>query len=238
MKTRRNLILLTAIILLTACSKNPVSVLLVTGGHNFDTLEFFQLFRSMEEFAFDSVSHPEAMELLSSGKRDFYDLILFYDYVPDMEPKDSVIFLTLARQGKPMLFLHHSLCSFQKWEGFKQIVGGKYVMPGYSSDTSSFSDYRHDIDLSIEVLDPTHPVCSGIDNFTIHDEGYSNILLEDQIHPLFGTDHPDCSPVVGWVNRFDRSTCICLMFGHDKQAYANESLKMILRNSIQWLGNQ
>jgi len=238
MKNRGHLILLTAIVLLTACSKNPISVLLVTGGHNFDTVEFFQLFRSMEEFEFDSVSHPEALGLLSSEKKDSYDLILFYDFVPGMELKDSVVFLTLAREGKPMLFLHHSLCSFQRWDGYMQMVGGKYVMAGFSSDSSAFSDYRHDIDLYVEVLDPDHPVSRGIENFTIHDEGYSNILLADQIHPLFGTSHPDCSPIVGWVNRFDRSTCIYLMFGHDKQAYSNESFKQILRNSIQWLTSQ
>ena len=238
MKFSVHVISLFAIVLFAACSKNPTSVLLVTGGHNFDTLEFFQMFRSMEEYEFDSVSHPGAMELLSSEKTDSYDLILFYDFVPGMEPEDSVIFLGLARQGKPMLFLHHSLCSFQKWEGFKQLVGGKYVMAGFSADISSLSDYRHDIDLAVEILDPAHPVTDGIENFKIHDEGYSNIQVEESVHPLFGTSHPDCSPVVGWVNRFDRSTVIYLMFGHDKQAYANESFRQVLRNSIDWLDHQ
>ena len=235
MKILRQVLFLIITTLFIAGCKDPASVLLVTGGHGFDTLEFFQLFSAMDDYEFDSVSHPDALELLASERAESYDLIIFYDFIPDMEQKDSIIFLNLAQKGQSMLFLHHSLCSFQKWDGYEKLVGGKYVMPAFSEDTASFSDYRHDIDLAVEILDPSHPVTRGIENFSIHDEGYSNIRTNDNIQPLFGTTHNDCSPLVGWVNRFDQSTCIYLMFGHDKQAYTNDSFNEILKNSINWL---
>lgn len=116
------------------------------------------------------------------------------------------------------------------------MVGGKYVMPDHP-DTSLHSGYAHDVDLRIELLDPTHPVTRGIDEFTIHDEGYYNILIKQEVHPLLGTKHPNCAPLVAWENRWQNSTCLYLMFGHDKQAYVNEQLKPLLQNSIQFLSN-
>ena len=97
--------------------------------------------------------------------------------------------------------------------------------------------HEYDIDLKIEVLDPTHPVTRGIGEFMIHDEGYFNIQINEEVHPLLGTKHPNCAPQVAWINQCNRSTCLYLMFGHDKVAYENEHFKLLLSNSIQWLSN-
>ena len=222
---------------LAACTR-PVDVLLITGGHAYDTTEFFELFHSLEGVFTDSVSHPLAMDRLASESISDYDLLVFYDFVPDMPLKDSVVFQELTRMGMPMLFLHHSLCTFQSWKGYEAMLGGTYIMPEFCADSSLHAGYEHDLDLRIEVLDPVHPVTEGIDTFHIHDEGYYNIRIHDQVHPLFGTHHPKCSPLMGWVNTSEQSTIIYLMFGHDRHAYANESFKLVLSNSIQWLTRQ
>ena len=218
------------------CSNTP-EVLVITGGHAYDTTEFFEMFHSLENIRFDSVSHPAALELLSSPEIGKYDLLLFYDYLPDMSLADSLVFQDLTLLGMPMIFMHHALCTFQKWDGYQQMVGGKYVMPGYHPDSSLHSGYAHDVDLKIEVLDPNHPVTRGISEFVIHDEGYYNIQINQEVHPLLGTSHPYCASQVAWENQANNSTCIYLMFGHDKQAYVNEHLKLLLQNSIQWLSN-
>ena len=230
------IVLTLSVVGLISCNQTP-KVLLIVGGHEYDTTEFFELFQSLEGVIFDSVSYPQAMDLLKSSKTDDYDVLLFYDFIPDMPLKDSTVFVHLTAQGKSILFLHHAICTFQEWDGYKSMIGGKYVMPEYQTDTFLHSGYRHDIDLSITVIDHSHPVTTGIEDFIIHDEGYSNIQINKEIHPLFGTSHPDCAPLVGWINQADQSTCLYLMFGHDKQAYNNESLHQILNNSIHWLAD-
>lgn len=224
------------VITASSCSKSP-EVLVITGGHAYDTTEFFEMFQSLEGINFDSVSYPTARELLSSSNVGKYDLLLFYDYMPDLPLTDSLIFLDLTQAGMPMIFLHHALCTFQQWEGYALMVGGKYVMPGYDPDSSLYSGYAHDLDLKIEVLDPSHPVNQGIDEFTIHDEGYYNIQINDKVHPLLGTTHPNCAPQVAWEKHWNNSTCIYLMFGHDKLAYSHESFKLLIQNSVQYLSN-
>lgn len=223
--------------IISACEK-PESVLLVLGGHEYDTTEFFETFGSLDGVDFDSVSHPGAMELLASDQILNYDVVIFYDFIPDMDQSDSTVFLHLSNLGISMLFLHHSLCNFQGWEGYMQMVGGRYHTPGFGTDSLLLSDYRHDIQLEMQITDPNHPVTAGIEAFTIRDEGYSNIAYMPGITTLLETDHPDCSPITGWVNSYDRSTIVYLMLGHDKHAYSNEAFKKLLTNSIHWLSTK
>ncbi len=237
MKTHIRLLLLLALALLVSSCNKPVNALLVVGGHSYDTTEFYEMFRSLENLVFDTVSHPYAMDMLGSEQVDPYDLLIFYDFIPDMPLEDSSIYLQLTQQGIPILFLHHAICTFQQWEVFQEIVGGKYVMPQYSTDSALFSDYRHSIDLPVEVVDKNHPVTSEMSDFEIHDEGYSNLTVWNGVEPLLSTEHPDCSPVIGWAHSYQNSLIVYLIFGHDKYAYENQSFQQLLNNSIEWLTN-
>jgi type 1 glutamine amidotransferase len=222
---------------ITGCQKS-VSVLVVVGGHDYDTMEFFDAFRSLEHVEIDSVCHPEAIELLQSSNTEAYDVLVYYDFMPGLPKKDSAVFNNLTLQGKPMLFLHHALGTCQDWNGYMEMLGGRYNMPGYITDSTLLSDYRHDIDMEIEVVDPDHPVTLGLKNFSIHDEGYSNITTLQGITPLLRTDHPDCAPLVGWTHQQDQSTIVYLMLGHDKHAYENPAFIQLLNQSIHWLAEQ
>lgn len=232
----RYIYLLTCMFLIVAggCQKSP-AVLIVTGGHDYDTTAFFEMFRSLQGFRFDSVSYPAARALLDPDRVEGYDVLVFYDYVPEMDLQDSSLFLELAAAGKPMLFLHHAICSFQHWEGYRQLVGGRYVMPGYTGDSSRYSDYTHDLDLEVKVVPGIHPVTRGVKDFTIHDEGYRNLSVLDEVTPLLTTEHPGCSPLIGWTHSYKGTETIYLLFGHDRRAYENGSFRMLLQNGISWL---
>lgn len=216
-------------------SKMKPRILAVVGGHSYDTTEFHQMLGSMDDFHFDSISHPFAENFMRSEYVHSYDGILFYDFIPGLPLKDSSIYLNLARRGMPMLFLHHSIATFQAWDGYTDLVGGKYVTEPEGNDSAGLSDYRHDLDLEIRVLDRKHPVTRDMDDFTIHDEGYSKLRIREGITPLLATEHPDCSEVVGWVNHFDHSTTVWLLFGHDKQAYENPAFRQLTENALTWL---
>lgn len=237
MKKLLYLSLIIFIALLTGCMR-PSKVLVVVGGHAYDTLEFYQMFDALDRVEFDSVSHPRAMELLASEQALLYDVLVFYDFIPAMELKDSLVYQNLTRRGLPLLFMHHSLCNFQLWKGYEDMLGGKYVMSDFGEDSLNFSDYAHDLDLNIQVLDPNHRIAKGIEDFTIHDEGYSNIRVSPDIHPLFATAHPQSAPMMGWIHTHQNSSVVYLMFGHDKLAYENESFRQILSNSIHWLSKR
>lgn len=232
MKKTLLLLLIFGLAMLESCNK-PVQVLLIIGGHQFDTTEFFDAFEKMEQVEIDPVYYPQAMQMLQHS--DAYDVVVFYDYMPDLPLEDSIAFQDLTRQGKPILFLHHAICSFQQWDGYLEMLGGKYVLPGPQTDSSLLSDYKHGIDIKVKVMDPSHPATLGMTDFTIHDEGYSNLTIRKDVTPLLKTYHPDSSPLVAWTHTHKKSDIVYLMLGHDKIAYENPSFTQFIEQTIHWL---
>lgn len=229
---------LASILLFNYCStfqkQNP-QILVVTGGHNFDTTEFFDFFINLKNYNVDTVSQPWANEFLGTEEGQSYDAYIFYDMWKIIEEDHKSAYLDLTEKGKGLLFLHHSLVSYQNWDEFFNIIGGRYVAAETTTDSSRHSDYKHDIDLDIEILDTEHPVTKGLSNFTIHDEGYSNLELSENIHPLLGTDHPDCNSPLAWTNKYGNSDIVYLIFGHDKNAYLDDDFRKLIYNSLGWI---
>jgi len=65
-------------------------------------------------------------------------------------PNQKDAYIKLLKNGKPMIFLHHSLVSYQHWPEFTRIIGGKY---NTEDSTMSLSDYVTNISLLSELSD-------------------------------------------------------------------------------------
>ena len=92
------LALILALFTATGCNK-PVRVLNIAGGHVYDTSEYYQTIHSLEGLIIDTVTHPRARQILASGTVDRYDVLVFYDFLPQMPLEDSAIYLELTRKG-------------------------------------------------------------------------------------------------------------------------------------------
>ena len=211
-------------------------ILLVTGGHSFDTTAFYEFFFSVEGIEIDTISQPRANEFLTTDEGKKYDVYVFYDMWDRINESQKQAYRELTDKGKGFLFLHHSLVSYQDWPEFKNIIGGQYHEPREGKDPALFSNYKHDIELEVKVIDPSHPVTKSMDSFTILDEGYGNLDLNSNIHPLLSTRHHHCHPIVGWTNEYSNSKIVYLIFGHDKNAYQDEDFRQLIKNSVDWLG--
>lgn len=233
-----SLIILACTLNLNSGCSDDLDVLLVTGGHSFDTSEFFNLFMSYEKMSIDTISQPRANILLEEMNNSDYDVIVFYDMWQDITENQKEVFLKLVENGTGMIFLHHSLVSYQNWDEFKNIIGGKYWQEGYGIDSSRFSGYEHDLNLQVKVMDQDHPVTKDIKDFQIFDEGYSNIEMLSSVIPLLETNHPSCAKYVAWTNEYSNSRIIYIMLGHDRKAYENTSFKQLIRNAIYWSGKR
>jgi type 1 glutamine amidotransferase len=208
------------------------NILVVTGGHAYDTTEFFEMFDSMEGLDYEHALKPDVWKLLEEGKE--FDAMVFYDMWQEIGEKEKELYLGEFRKGTGMVFLHHSLASHQGWPEYIDLVGGKYYVPRYTEDSTKFSAFRHDITLRVEVLDPGHPVSAGMEDFQILDEGYSHVEVLPGVRPVLGTEHPDCDPVIGWAHKVKNSRVVYLMGGHDRHAYENESFRRLVENAIRW----
>jgi type 1 glutamine amidotransferase len=140
---------------------------------------------------------------------------------------EKVSYHKLLKLGKGLLFLHHSLCSYQDWNEYKTIVGGKYHE---EKNTPQSSTYQQDVSFTVKIADPKHPVTKGIKDFEILDEVYGNTEVLPEVIPLLTTNNSQSSPVIGWTHKKEKSRIVYIALGHDRNAYFNNST---LPDSIQ-----
>ncbi len=246
----------------------------MTGGHPFEREPFLDVFESNPDLVVDHLEQPQALAQLdrirAADVAVFYDMpgIAFTRADPPAEssaPPPGYIddFLSLLDEGKPMVFLHHAIASWPAWPAFGEIIGGRFhYQPGTLGRVSyPSSGYRHDVTHTIEVVDPTHPICAGLpERFDITDEAYLYPVLEDDVTPLLrsshtfseenfysadlairgqrgsrdGWTHPTGSNLVGWTKMAGNSHIVYLQFGDGPKTYASPQFRMLINNAISW----
>ncbi len=211
-----------------------LKILLVTGGHIFDEDRFFGMFFSFGDLRVDTLSQPLANRALLSDSVAKYDAIVFYDMWQEISPEEKEAYRALTERGTGLVFLHHSLVSYQEWDEFTAIRGGKYYEREYGYPPEKLSGYRHDIYMDVYVMDTSHPVTAGIGDFRIFDEGYSNIGVLPGVTPLLTTDHPDCHEIIAWAHTYNNSGVVYILPGHDRHAWENESYQTLVANAVRW----
>lgn len=214
------------------------TILVVTGGHAYDTTAFEKMFVRNDNLDVDMLDQPEANQAMENGRFKKYDAVVFYDMWQDITEDQKEAFVNLTKQGIGLVFLHHSLASYQEWDEFEKIIGGRYLQKGYVDDPALASDFKHDIKMKVSVLDPDHPITKNMKDFIILDEGYSNLKVKSFVNTLLTTDHPQCADKVAWTNKYNNSRIVYLLFGHDHKAYQDKNFRRLLFNAIQWVSRK
>ncbi len=230
----KNLIFL---ILVLAFSQSMVfaqkKILIITGGHDYEKKPFYDLFNSYSDVHYDTLVQPAGNELIQSGGADQYDALVFYDMFQEITESQKSAYLQLLDQGQGMVFLHHSLVSYQDWPEFQSIIGGKYLLDAINEHPPS--TYKHDVDINVNIVDDTHFITRGMEDFQIRDEVYGDYLVNKTVTPLLITNHPESTETIGWCHTYGKSRIVYLQSGHDHHGYENEHFKTLVYNAIQWV---
>jgi type 1 glutamine amidotransferase len=209
--------------------------LIITGGHDFEQKQYYEMFDAFEGLEYDTISQPWGNELFLKKSIQEYSCIVFYDMFQDITEAQKEAYLKLLNDGIGMVFTHHALVSYQNWPEFEKIIGGKYHLE--ASPKSPASSYRHDVDFTIEIVDKTHPVTKDMEDFEIHDEVYGSFTVGEHVNPLLKTKHPESTSIVGWCHQYKNSRIVYLQSGHDHHAYENKNYRMLLRRAIEWVSS-
>ena len=217
-----------------------VRVLVVTGGHDFEKEPFFKLFKDNPDISYTAAEHPKAQALWKADAAKSYDVLVFYDMHQEISDEAKADFLALLKAGKGLVVLHHAIASYQAWPEYSKIIGARYYLAKTTVDgvEKTRSAYKHDVDFTIHVADPKHPVTQGVQDFKIHDETYRLFDVFADCHTLLTTEEPESNPVIGWWKTYEKSRVVYLQSGHDHFAYENPNLQRILRQAIRWTANR
>lgn len=222
---------------LPAQGADQIRVLVVTGGHGYETNQFLTMFKELPGITFESVAHPQAHDWLKPEAAKQWDVLVTYDMWQDITDEAKANFVNRLKEGKGLVALHHSLASYQAWDQYARIIGGKYHLEKYTRNgvERPGSTYRHDVHFKLHVADPNHPVTRGLSDFEIHDETYGKLEIRPRVHALLTTTEPTSSPTVAWAKRFQGTRVVTIQLGHDHTAYENPNYRRLLNQAIQWV---
>ena len=212
-----------------------IRVLVITGGHGFEHAPFYDVFNALQNITYDTVAQPQANELIASPDVNKYDVLVFYDMVDSILPAQQQAYINLLNKGKAMIFLHHSLVSYQNWPEFIKIVGGQYhTSPVVVNGDTLRANYEHDVTIPVKVEDKQHPVTSGINDFEILDEVYGGVEILPTVKPLLSTTQPKSMHYVAWINHYGNSDVLYIQLGHGPAAYSNPNYRKLIQQAIEW----
>ena len=208
-----------------------LKVAVLVENHPYDVVKFQKMFASFDDC--DCYTQPLDLFLRDADNRSAYDTAVYYNMNNPIPKEGSLIDKYMKKEigaGKQgAIFLHHALLSFQGWELFTEICGLRV-----RGENSNFK-YTQNQEVNLKIINDSHPITSGVGDFTIIDETY--ILGEpdeagNQI--LLTTDNETSFKNVGWARQYKNSRIFSFASGHDYRVYENSGYRRILHNAILW----
>jgi type 1 glutamine amidotransferase len=223
-----------------AAEAGKTRILLVTGGHDYETNQFVKLFRDNPNLTVLTAAHPKAHDWLKADAASQYDVLVFYDMWQDISEEAKANLVARLKEGKGLVALHHCLGSYQQWPEYALIIGGKYHLEKHVENgvEKPASTYKHDVDFKVQVADSGHPVTKGLKDFEIHDETYGRFEVRPEAHVLLTTDEPTSTRSIAWAKTYAAARVVYLQLGHDHVAYANPNYQRLVAQAIRWAAKQ
>lgn len=229
-------ILLAAANVVAAQAADKTRVLVVTGGHDFETNQFFQMFQDNPGISFLKATHPDVHAWLRPDKAKEWDVLVCYDMWPDIGEGAKADFVARLEEGKGLVVLHHAIADYPKWDEYAKIIGAKYYLEKQvvNGVEKARSIYKHDVKFKVQIADPAHPITRGVQEFEIRDETYNLFDVQPSNHPLLKTSEPTSAPVIGWTKEYGKARVVYLQLGHDHFAYENPNYRRLVAQAIAW----
>ncbi|HSW45491.1 MAG TPA: family 16 glycoside hydrolase [Phycisphaerae bacterium] len=214
---------------------HKIRVLLVTGGHDFEHELFLDVFRSQPDLEVREVTQPEAQAWFARDKADQFDVMVWYDLWQEITEESRKNLVELLSRGKPLVALHHSIATYQKWPGSIELIGGKFRIKG--TETQPAAVARHGRKMNVKIED--HPITRFMKDFVLEDdEAYKGMDFLPGIRPLLTTDHPENDKLLGWVHMYGKNPVVYLQPGHGPSTYKDPNFRRLVAQAIRWVAGQ
>lgn len=221
---------------LRAADTGKIRVVVVTGGHEFEKEQFFQVFKDNPDISYQAVEHPNAQALFKADAAKDWDVLVFYDMHQEISDAAKADLVARLKEGKGLVVLHHAIADYQNWPEYAKIIGAKYYLEKTTVNgvEKARSAYKHGVHFKIQVTDPGHPVTRGVKDYEILDETYRLFDVADDVHPLLTTEESESNRVIAWAKTYEAARVVYMQSGHDHFAYENPNFRQILKQAIAW----
>lgn len=146
---------------------------------------------------------------------------------PSPQARDALAAHLAAGGG--VLGMHTASICFDDWPGWAETLGGAWVW-----GESSHPPLGPAVDVSVAAA---HPLVDGLDDFTILDEVYSDLVTTPGIEPLLSAPHPGTDapahPLL-WAREHGGGRIVYDALGHHPPSYDVPEHREIVRRAIGW----
>jgi hypothetical protein len=256
----------------------PVRVLVVTGGHRVDLDALLGMVRALADsrgWVWAHAVQPSAQAWLHPRHADAWDALLLHD-LPGLhlrrgepprplgpDPEVAAAVLGLLDRGVGVVATHHALAGWPAWDGWADALGGRFhYAPGELHGRPWPSSGTRITDYTARVVSPDHPVCAGLDDFSLTDELYCCPVLEDRVvplvrhdadvspagylstyeHVLHGEDgapgctgHPPASDLVAWATTAAVSPVVYVQPGDSGTTFGLPGYRRLIGGAVDWV---
>ncbi len=205
-----------------------VRVLVVTGGHAFDTA-FGSLFEGQPDVA--PFVYPRNVAF-TRDIRPGWDVLVLYDLTLAAGETEKKVLRDFLESGKGLVLLHHAIADHADWPWwYEEVAGGKYfTKPEGSREISLF---KQDQEIVVRATGD-HPVTRGAAPLHLWEETYKNMWISPRVKPLLETDHPASDRYVAWISPYEKSRVIYIQLGHDRKSHMHPGYRALVRNAVLW----
>lgn len=205
----------------------PINVM-VMGGHTTKFHEFHIMGPIYERFLKDAgfdVKLTEDREDFTPARIKPFDVIVDYTTGEDLTPDQAKGLMGGIIGGKGFVGVHSAADSFKNTPGYLNMVGGKFLThPNYWPQ------------LTINIKNRWHPVCEGLEDFSIEEELY---LMETYGHfeVLMSTWFKGFERPMTWVKPYGHGRVVYTAFGHGQPQTENPNVQKLIVNAVRWARN-
>ncbi|MCX6015549.1 MAG: ThuA domain-containing protein [Chloroflexales bacterium] len=140
-------------------------------------------------------------------------------------------YLRYCDSGRPMLIHHGAIGCYSDWPEFAQRLGVKW---GWQR--ASHSPFQHH---TITIGNSSHPIVTGLHDFTIEDEIYYKLWMDETRNPshhMWATWDGEQHPMLTTLDANARAgKAIYSALGHNLRSIEPPALRRLWRNSVDWL---
>lgn len=180
---------------------------------------------------FDVKVCEDPLILDSSAALKGYDVIVLTRFdrgTPTMTEQAKANLLSFVKGGKGFYVQHLGSASFPKWDEFGKLCGRKWVMGTSGHNARSVFE--------VKVVNKTHPITKGMENFKIFDELYSKLQGDTEIDVLVSaySDFSEKEEPLVFARPYGKGRSVHNALGHDFKAILNPGMAKLICRSVEW----
>jgi hypothetical protein len=143
-----------------------------------------------------------------------------------VEAAVAVLDAAVAR-GVGILAVHAAAASLRDYPAYERALGARWVR-GRS--------WHPDFGPARVLVDSAHPLATGISDFTVEDERYTDLRLDVDVDAVAEHEHEGTRHPLVWAREVGRSRVAYDALGHDLRSYESADHRALLQRLLHWLG--